>query len=63
MVISSLHQKSGVNPLPVFNALAGGAYEDEVSVASVPINAGDRPQDWEYISEELYFTMDDVDFN
>lgn len=63
MVISSLHQKSGVNPLPVFNALAGGAYEDEVSVASVPINAGDRPQDWEYISEGLYFTMDDVDFN
>ena len=63
MMTANLRRSSDVDPLPVFNALAGGAYEDEVSVVSTPDNASDRPQDWEVISEELYFTMDDVDFN
>ena len=63
MFTSNLRRGSDVDPLPVFDMLAQGAYEDDVWVVSTPNNAGDRPQDWEVIPEELYFTIDDVVFN
>lgn len=63
MMTFNLRRSSDVDPLPVFNAFAIGAYDDEVSVASTPDNAGDRPQDWDFISAEYYITIDDVNGN
>lgn len=63
MMAFNIRRSSDVDPLPVFEMLAAGAYEDEVSVATTPDNAGDRPQDWEFIPAEYYITIDDVNGN
>lgn len=63
MMTFNIRRSSDVDPLPVFNALANGAYDDDVSVASTPDNAGNRPQDWDFIPAEYYITIDDVNGN
>lgn len=63
MMAFNIRRSSDVDPLPVFEMLADGAYGDVVSVASTPDNAGDRPQDWEFIPAEYYITLDNVNGN
>lgn len=63
MMTFNIRRSSDQDPLPVFEMLADGAYGDVVSVASTPDNAGDRPQDWEFIPAEYYITIDDVNGN
>lgn len=63
MMTFNIRRSSDQDPLPVFDMLAQGAYEDVVSVASTPDNAGNRPQDWEFIPAEYYITIDDVNGN
>ena len=63
MMTFNIRRSSDQDPLPVFDMLAQGAYDDVVSVASTPDNAGDRPQDWEFIPAEYYITIDDVNGN
>lgn len=45
----NLRRISDVDPLPVFNAIADGAWGETVSVATEPSDAGNRPQDWEFV--------------
>ena len=63
MMTFNIRRSSDVDPMPVFEMLADGAYGDIVEVASTPDNAGDRPQDWEFIPAEYYITIDDVNGN
>lgn len=63
MMTFNIRRSSDVDPMPVFEMLADGAYGDIVEVASTPDNAGDRPQDWDFIPAEYYITIDDVNGN
>lgn len=56
----NLRTNSEVNQISLFSAIATGAWGETVSVASSPSNAGNRPQDWTFVSSGHYITMDDV---
>ncbi len=57
----NLRRTSDRNQTQLFSSIADGAWgELSVSVASTPSNAGDRPQDWTFVSSGHYLTMNDV---
>ncbi|WP_296109349.1 glycosyl hydrolase family 18 protein [uncultured Alistipes sp.] len=56
----NLRRTSDVDPTSLFDAIAYELWEDSVSVASTPSNAGDRPQDWTFVTGGHDITMDDV---
>lgn len=57
----NLRRTSDKNQIQLFRSIADGAWgELSVSVASTPSNAGDRPQDWTFVSSGHYLTMADV---
>ena len=57
----NLRRTSDRNQTQLFSAIADGAWgELSVSVASTPSNAGDRPQDWTFVTGGHDITMDDV---
>lgn len=56
----NLRRTSDKNRVSLLNAIAGGAWGETVDIASTPSNAGDRPQDWTFVSSGHYLTMDDV---
>lgn len=45
----NLRTTSDVNPQPVFGAIARGAWGETVTLATEPSDAGNRPQDWEFV--------------
>lgn len=57
----NLRRTSDRNQTQLFSSIADGAWgELSVSVASTPSNAGDRPQDWTFVTGGHDITMDDV---
>lgn len=51
----NIRRSSDVDPLPVFEMIAAGAYEDEVTCAN-----GNRPQDWTFVPSGYTITVDDA---
>ena len=51
----NLRTKSGKDPLPVFNAIASGAWGESVTCTN-----GNRPQDWTFVEGGYTITIDDV---
>lgn len=56
----NLRRTSDQNQTDLFDAIAYELWDETASVASTPSNAGDRPQDWTFVSSGHYITMDDV---
>lgn len=56
----NLRETSERNQTTLFNGLATGAWNESVTVASTPSNAGNRPQDWTFVTGGHDITMDDV---
>lgn len=56
----NLRRTSDQDQTLLFDTIAYELWEESVSVASTPSNAGDRPQDWTFVSGGHYITMDDV---
>ncbi len=51
----NIRRSSDNDPLPVFEMIAAGAYEDEVTCQN-----GDRAQDWTFVTDGHVITLDDV---
>lgn len=56
----NLRRTSDVDPTTLFSVISQNIYGSTVSVSSSPSNAGNRPQDWTFVSSGHYITMDDV---
>ena len=56
----NLRKTSDVDPTTLFSVISQNIYGSTVSVSSSPSNAGNRPQDWTFVSSGHYITMDDV---
>lgn len=56
----NLRRTTDENPTTLFSSIAQNIYGSAVSVSTTPSNAGNRPQDWTFVSSGHYITMDDV---
>lgn len=56
----NLRRTSDRNQLPLFNAIADGAYGETVSLSTTPSDAGNRPQDWTFVEGGYTITYDDA---
>ena len=56
----NLRRTSDVDQTTLFSVISQNIYDSTVSVSSSPSNAGNRPQDWTFVSSGHYITMDDV---